>query len=205
MSNHFNIKIMIENDILLTWGAVAKKYKKGEFIFYEGEVPHFYYQLIDGKVKIFNINEDGKEYTQGDFTKGESFGEPPIFVDEPYPSTAVTTEDSIILKITKEKYIELLDEYPNLQKKIIKQFARRIYDKSVTAREIINNAPETRVLSFLNSYKKRYGYNNTEIKIPYTRQEIANFTGLRVETVIRTLNKMKNENKVKIVNRKLIY
>jgi len=43
------------------------------------------------------------------------------------------------------------------------------------------------------------------MEIPYTRQEIANFTGLRVETVIRYLTKMKVGKIVEINNRKLIY
>lgn len=197
--------MFIENDILITWGAIAKKYKKGEFIFYEGECSHFFYQLIAGKVKMYNTNYDGREFTQAEFVAGESFGEPPIFIDEPYPSTAVAIEDSVVLKIKKEKFIELLDEYPTLQKKIITLFANRIFSKAITAREIINNTPETRILSFLNSYKKKNGCEKHEIEIPYTRQEIANFTGLRVETIIRTLNKMKQNNKVKIINRKLIF
>jgi CRP-like cAMP-binding protein len=44
-----------------------------------------------------------------------------------------------------------------------------------------------------------------KIHIAFTRQEIANFTGLRVETVIRTLKKMEEENKVTIDHRKLYY
>ncbi len=197
--------MLVENDILITWGAIAKKYKKGEFIFHEGEHTHFYFQLIEGKVKMYNTNYDGKEFTQSEFTNGDSFGEPLLFIDEPYPSTAVAVEDSIILKIKKEKFIELLDEYPPLQKKLIALFARRIYNKSITAREIINNSPEARIMGFLHSYKKNRNLGEEPLEIPYTRQEIANFTGLRVETVIRTLRKMKEEKKVNIINRKLIF
>ncbi|MBK8604199.1 MAG: winged helix-turn-helix domain-containing protein [Saprospiraceae bacterium] len=39
--------------------------------------------------------------------------------------------------------------------------------------------------------------------VPYTRQQIANITGLRVETVIRTIIKLSGDNKLKIVNRKI--
>lgn len=42
-------------------------------------------------------------------------------------------------------------------------------------------------------------------KFPIICQEIANYTGLRVETVIRTLAKMKTQKTVQIVERKLIY
>lgn len=197
--------MFIDSDILITWGAIAKKYKKGEFVFHEDEHARFYYQIISGKVKVFSTNYDGKEFTQAEFNDGESFGEPPLFIDEPYPSSSIASEDSVILKINKEKFIELLDEYPLLQKKVIQLLARKIYNKTITAKEIINNCPETRILSFLNSYKKKNNFKDVEVEIPFTRQEIANYTGLRVETIIRTLSKMHIKKQVKIINRKLIF
>lgn len=197
--------MFIDTDILITWGGIAKKYKKGEYIFHEDEHPRFYHQIISGTVKSFHTNYDGKEFTQAEFKKGESFGEPPLFIDEPYPSSAIATEDSVVLKLNKEKFIEILDEYPALQKKIIKLLALRIYNKTITSREIINSTPETRILAFLNAYKKKNNCEGKEIEIPYTRQEIANYTGLRVETIIRTLSKMHVKKQVKIINRKLIF
>ncbi|WP_369791989.1 helix-turn-helix domain-containing protein [Sediminibacterium sp. C3] len=41
--------------------------------------------------------------------------------------------------------------------------------------------------------------------MPFTRQQLADFTGLRVETVIRTLSKLSERNKVKIIDHKLYY
>lgn len=197
--------MQIDTDILITWGAVAKKFKKGDFIFHEGDYPRFYYQIMDGTVKMFNTNLDGKEFTQSEFKTGHSFGEPPLFIDENYPSTAVACQDSIILKLSKEKFLEILDEYPVYQKQMIILFARRIYSKATTAREIINNTPESRIIGFLNDFKKKNNKEDASIEIPYTRQEIANYTGLRVETVIRTLTKMKTKKIVQIIERKLIY
>lgn len=197
--------MQIDADLLITWGAVAKKFKKGDFIFREGDLPRFYYQILEGAVKMYNTNLDGKEFTQSEFKTGHSFGEPPLFIDEIYPSTAVACQDSIILKLTKEKFLEILDEYPVFQKQMIILFAKRIYSKATTAREIINNTPETRIMGFLNNYKKKSNRESEKVEIPYTRQEIANYTGLRVETVIRTLAKMKTKKIVQIVERKLIY
>jgi CRP-like cAMP-binding protein len=193
----------IDSDILITWGAVAKKYRKGEYVFHEGDHALYYFQIIEGTVKVFNTNNDGREFTQSEFKPGNSFGEPPLFIDEIYPATAVTTQDSVIIRLSREKFMEILDEYPVLQKNTLKLFAQRIYNKTVSTRDIINNTPENRIIAFLNSYKKKVMKENEEIEIPYTRQEIANYTGLRVETVIRTLAKMKTNKLVQIVKRKL--
>jgi len=197
--------MFIDTDILIAWGGISKRYKKGEYIFHEGEPARCFYQIIEGTVKMYNTNLDGKEFTQAEFKKGNSFGEPILFINEDYPSTAVTTEESVIIRVAKDRFMEILDEYPAIQKKLISVLSRRIYNKSITSREIINNSPETRILAFLDSYKKKNSKEHEKMEIPYTRQEIANYTGLRVETVIRTLAKMKTTNKVDIVNRKLIY
>jgi CRP/FNR family transcriptional regulator len=197
--------MQIDTDLLIKWGAVAKKFKKGDYIFHENEVPKFYYQILEGTVKVFITNVDGREFTQSEFKAGSSFGEPVLFINENYPSSAVACQDSIVFKLSKKKFLEILDQNSDFQKRMITLLSKRIYDKAITTREIINNTPETRIISFLNSYKKKNNRENEEIEIPYTRQEIANYTGLRVETVIRTLAKMKTQKTVQIVERKLIY
>jgi len=195
----------IDYEILTARGGVVKMYKKGQNIFMEGEHAHFYFQIIEGKVKMFNTNLDGKEFTQAEFNSGCSFGEPVLFIDELYPSTAMAVEDSKIIKLSKGIFFEILNEYPSIQKKLIEHLARRIYNNVTTARDIINNTPASRIVAFLIAYKKKALKENEKIEIPFTRQEIANFTGLRVETVIRTLTKMKADNLIQIENHKLIF
>lgn len=195
--------MQIDLDLLFSWGAIGKEYKKGEVIFYENEIAHFYFQIIEGTVRMFNTNDEGKEFTQGYFTSGQSFGEPPLFIDETYPATAVAFTNSKIIKFSKEKLLKVLEEYPTFQKVFLELFARRIHSKSLTARTIINQKPEYRITAFLDLHKK--SKNAIKELVPFTRQEIANFTGLRVETVIRVFSKMKKENKIDIIKHKIYY
>lgn len=198
--------MQIDVDVLFTWGAVAKKYQKDEIIFYEDECALFYYQIIEGTVKMFSANEDGKEFTQGVFEEGCSFGEPPLFIDGVYPSSAITTVESVIIKISKDKFLTIIDEYPAINKCFMQLLALRVYRKALTNKHIINQKPEFRINAFLMDYKQNNSVSDSEkLQIPYTRQEIADFTGLRVETVIRTLTQMNKCNKVEINNHKLFY
>lgn len=192
-------------DLLFTWGGVAKKYKKNEVIFDEGCIALFYYQVIEGNVRMFNSNADGKEFTQGFFGGGSSFGEPPLLIDETYPATAVAIQDSTIIKLSKDKFLRILEEYPAVQKSFLILMAERIHAKANTSKEIINQRPEYRILAFLKTYKKKNSRGTGKILIPFTRQEIANFTGLRVETVIRSLTKMGESKKVEIIHHKIYY
>jgi CRP/FNR family transcriptional regulator len=198
--------MQIDLDLLYTWGAVSKKYQKNEIIFYEDEMALFYYQIIEGAVKMYCSNDDGKEFTQGVFEKGCSFGEPPLFINEVYPCSAVVVEDSVIVKISKDKFLTIIHEYPEINNRFMELLALRVYRKTMTNKHIVNQKPEHRINAFLMDYKQQNAISDCEkLKIPYTRQEIADFTGLRVETVIRTLKQMKKANLVEINNHKLYY
>jgi CRP/FNR family transcriptional regulator len=195
----------IDTNLLITWGAVAKKYKKNEIIFYEDELAQFFYQIISGTVKMVNINDDGKEYIQGIFNDGNSFGEPPLFVEKKYPCTAIAQKDSVIIKMSKDSVCKLFKEYPEVQFEFIKTLSERIYSKTITARELIHNKPESKIIAFLKSYKQKAGVEKGDWLVPHSRQEMANLLGLRVETVIRTLKKMDEKGLVKIINHKLYF
>ena len=195
--------MQINLDLLFSWGAIAKEYKKNDIIFCEDEMALFYYQIIEGSVKMFNSNDDGKEFTQGYFCNGQSFGEPPLIIEETYPSTAIAFQDSKIIKLSKDKFLKILDEYPTIQKKLLVLLANRIHSKAKTSKDIINQKPEFRIIAFLNAHKGNR--NGAKELVPFTRQEIANFTGLRVETVIRVFSKMSACKKVEIINHKIDY
>lgn len=195
--------MQLDLDLLYTWGAIAKEYSKGELIFEEDGLANFYYQIVAGCVKMFNTNDKGKEFTQGYFFSGQSFGEPPLFIEERYPSTAIAYQDTKIIKLSRDKFLRILDEYPSIQKQFLNLMARRIHSKAKTSKDIINQSPDFRILAFLNTNKKKPPHEKE--LVPFTRQEIANFTGLRVETVIRALSKMNAENKIEIKNHKIYY
>lgn len=197
--------MFIDTDFLITYGAVAKKYKKGDFIFYEEDPCRFYHQIHEGKVKMCNYKDEGRIFIQGIFGPGQSFGEPPLFLNVPYPACAQAESDCIVFKLSKDTLIKILSEYPEIALKFLSVFARRIYDKTATNKNIINPHPEERINGLLKKFKKENRQTNERILIPYTRQQIADFLGLRVETVIRTLIKMEEEGKVEIIKHKLYY
>jgi CRP-like cAMP-binding protein len=70
--------------------------------------------------------------------------------------------------------------------------------------EISSYEPEHRILSLLKYYKSKNG-NGKSVLIPYTRQQLADMSGLRVETVIRTVKKMEKEKKITLTGHKIIF
>lgn len=197
---------MILKEDLLKYGAERRNYKKGDFLFYEGEKARYYYQILKGELKMNNYNEKGNEFVQGMFKAGQSFGEPPLFIDEPYPANAEITKDAEVLLLPKSKFFELLDDFPIITMKLTKVLAQRLFYKSIIAVEMSSQTPEHRILSLLDYFKKQshQGLPNDErVKFDITRQEIANLTGLRVETVIRAVKNLESKDEISLIYRKI--
>lgn len=197
--------MVISIEKLLENGGVRKVFLKNEIIFHEGENARYFYMIEKGRVKMYSTSDEGKEFTQGFFEDGATFGEPPLLINKPYPASAIATKETVIVKILKADFFKLLDQNPSIQKGFMILFADRIYEKTIAAKEIVNHTPEERILAFLNTYKRKNSSSNMPILVNHTRQEIANFTGLCVETVIRTLTRMEKKQKVAINNRKIFY
>ncbi|MCF2875609.1 MULTISPECIES: Crp/Fnr family transcriptional regulator [unclassified Tenacibaculum] len=196
---------MIPKELLLSYNAQYKTYKKGEIIFSENQTAHNYFQISNGAIKMNNYNEDGKEFIQGIFYKEQSFGEPPLFIDVKYPANAEAISDSEIIVISKEQLFNLLQENPEIHLKITQSLAKRLYYKAIIASEISSQEPAHRVLRFFD-YLKNDVYKikgDFTFKIEYTRQQIADILGLRVETVIRVIKLLEKKGDLKILKRKV--
>lgn len=197
--------MQIDYNVLIAYGGVAKKFAKGDYIFIEDAIPNFYYQVIEGEVKVYSSNSNGKEIIQGIFTVGQSFGEPPLLLDKPYPSSAVAITPLVVIRLSKEKLNNILKDFPEIAHSFILTFAERMYNKASIALIRIGTTPEEIIEQFLHKYKQEHKPNHKQIHIPYTRQQIADFTSLRVETVIRTLKKMSDKKIVQIIDHKLYF
>lgn len=185
------LKPIIDEDLLLTWGATYKKVSKDEIIFHEGSTGFYYHQLIKGKVKWYNIDEEGKEFLQCLIGEGESFGELPLLDDGPYVSSAAAVEDSILLRLRKEIFLQLLRGNPQIHFRFTRLMTERLRSKFIFLKELTHTDPERKIITVLNHYKENIEIAcNGKIKIDLTRQQIANMTGLRVETVIRTIRSL---------------
>lgn len=194
----------IDRDTLTAYGGVAKKYKKGDFVFQQGDIPVYFLYVISGEIKMFSSNKEGKELTQGFFTCGKTFGEAPLFLNKPYPSSAEAFADSVIMKISRERFLYMLDENKDIVRALLNVFASRIYTKTSTANMLMCHSPEEKIIDFMEKVKLELNCHH-ECYIPFTRQEIAHATGLRVETIIRTLMRMSKINQVKIIDHKIFY
>lgn len=182
---------MIDIDTLLAWGSAYKKLAHNEIIFHEGTQANFYYQLVSGRVRWVNINDDGKEFLQVIIEPGECFGELPLFDNEPYAATAIADADTVIIRLHRSSFHQLIKENPEIHMAFSKLLTQRLRFKFLILKELANHNPEHSISALLAYFKQTQKNICPKCnKLKLTRQQIADMTGLRVETVIRTMRNL---------------
>ena len=177
---------MIPEKILKKYRASQTTYKKGDFIFHQGEAANHFHIVKSGKIKMANFSETGKEFVQGYFTAEQSFGEPPFFCRMPYPASAIATETSRVWSCAYNDFMELLKKNFSIHLSVTQTLCGRLVYKSMMLSEIANEEAEHRIATLIRYWVKETGLKGN-YSVPFTRQQIADMTGLRVETVIRSI------------------
>lgn len=195
---------MIPESLLSEYNARIIAVSKDSIVFYQGKSANYYFQVMEGEVKMAHYHEDGQEFIQGIFTKGMSFGEPALFGEFSYPCSAVTIKDSVVAKLDSESFFKLLENNFEIHKKFNKELSKRLRYKGTILNEISSYPPAHRIQTVLKYIKGRYGKEGEHFEVPFTRQQIADMTGLRVETVIKTIKKMATDKRLKIENHKIV-
>ena len=196
---------MIDKDLLILYGAKLVHFDKGEVLFQQGDHARYYHQILTGAVKMNNFNDGGKEFVQGFFNASEGFGEPALFLGEGYPANAVAICACHVYQLPKEKFLQIMAAYPHIHLEMTVTLARRLYYKTIMASEISNQEPEHRVIMLIHYFKTKVDKvaASDRYKVEITRQQIADLTGLRVETVIRAIKSLERKGRLTIENRKV--
>lgn len=196
---------MINEDLLFSHGADYKNFKTNEMIFAEGDTPQYYYQIVKGKLKINNFNDQGKEFIQGIISEGESIVTP-LFTGRAYPLNAIAIEDCGLIRLPKHNYLQLLKQNPELYETTLNFISENMYYKYIMMQSMSFQNPENKLKTLMNYLKDQHqDQSQYSFQIPYTRQQLASLTGLSVETVIRVTKNMEKNAILKIHNRKIFF
>lgn len=195
---------MIPEEKLLHHGGRLVDFSAEELVFVQEDKARNFYQIRRGQVRITTINESGKEFIQGLFGAGESFGEPALFADIQYPGSATTMEDAQIIVMPKPQFLDFLNAEPEYYLILLNRLSLRLHYKATIAQAISTEQAENRILTLIDYLKMKSGSQSpARYKVTLTRQQIADLIGLRVETVIRAIGCLKQKNHIEIKNGKI--
>ncbi|SHJ96788.1 Crp/Fnr family transcriptional regulator [Epilithonimonas mollis] len=198
--------MLIKEELLLAYGAEIDSFDPNDIIFNEADKPRYYYQIISGRIKLNHYNEAGKELILAILHKGLSVCELLLFIDKSYPVNAIVLEPSRVIKLPKKNFFQMMDENQEISRDVNKFLSERLYYKFIMLENNSSLNAEVRIKGVMDYHKSFYTDQSAfSFEIPLTRQQLASITGLRVETVIRTIKNLEKHNVVKIRNGKILY
>ncbi len=197
---------MIEINLLLERGATYINLVPQEILFREGSNCNYYYQVVSGQVRWINFNQAGDEYLQTLVEKDDSVGELPLFDGQTYAATAIANKPTCIVRLRKEDFHQLLVDYPQIHFEFSSLLAQRLRFKFFMLKKMAEHNPENIVetlLEYLSDQKSCICSICNQVQL--TRKQIAQMTGLRVETVIRVIQNLNAKGILRIHKHKVYF
>lgn len=147
-------------------GPIARNYKRGSIIYFEGDVGSEIYILKQGRVVLaYTLVESGKE-AQEELKPGEFFGVRSTLGNFPREETAQTLTDSSVLVLQQPDFEDLMGKNFRLLMKMMRVFSNQLRDMGKRVRNILGDTeiknPSIELLKLAEYY---YQNNN----IPYAR------------------------------------
>ena len=176
-------------------------YKKGEVVYEPGQHPKYVYFIKSGEVRMATVNQDGREFIQGVFKAKQHFGESALLLDCPYLAYTIASRDTEIILLDRAAFMEMIEDNRSFSMDLIMTMSKRLFYKSMMLEELANEQAEHRLYTLIN-YLCQDLENGATLNM--TRQTLADMSGLRVETVIRSIKKLAASGEVKLIRGKIV-
>jgi CRP-like cAMP-binding protein len=192
---------------LLSAHRTEQVYSKGEIIFREGAYPSGIFYIVEGKVKKYKVDKEGKEHIIYVANSGEILGYHAILSEDRYPDSASTLEKSRIAFIPKEDFLNTIQQSSVLSKRLLKtlshEFAVLANSLSVFAQKSVRERLALQLIVLREKYKVNF-QPGMPVEINISRDDLANIVGTVRESAVRILTEFKEAGILETKGRKII-
>ncbi len=186
-------------ELLKTYCFIVKK-KKSEVLFTQGSKGSIIYYLLDGKIKLYRLDEKGNECVINFIKKNEFFAEI-LLVQDTYPVSAQALETSIMVAIDKNKLLPLLKSSFEFSLSIITMLVKRINYLVDTIERLSTQDAKEKFLNYITFLSKAKKSNTVTIDIP--KQELALLLGMAKETLSRVEKQLSSDGIIEVSNKQI--
>jgi CRP/FNR family transcriptional regulator len=175
-----------------------RKFKKGQTVLFQGEVPRYAYVIKSGTVKTYNISPLGEEQlislsAEYDILPEAWFlGEASVAY---YFYEAFT--DCTVYAIPREELIKKVNDSPAFANHLLQRFMRLYVGSSVHINALEQPRSRDKLVHLLHYLMLRFGEDQTKDKVTLslrlTHQTLANMLGVTRETIATELSRLRRE------------
>jgi CRP/FNR family transcriptional regulator, anaerobic regulatory protein len=179
--------------------ATQVYFRSGRTIFSEGEPAASVFGLSQGVVRLYKLLPDGRRQVLAFVLPGDFLGMP---LAERYNFSADAIGEVALCRFSRTDLKRFIQSSPSIMRLMV-EFATRELDMAQDQLLLLGNASaEEKVAIFLISWRNRLArlsvFSET-VPLPMRRQDMADFLGLKLETVSRTLAKLEQKNVIRVV------
>lgn len=170
----------------------------GGILFHEGAPADYVMNVTSGAVKLFKLLGDGRRQILGFRFAGDFLG---LSAGADYVYSAEALSESRVCRFPRRKLDALRERHPSVDRRLL---ALSIEELAAAQEQLLllgRKTAEERLVSFLillSQNQVRRGLVADPITLPMTRSDIADYLGLTIETVSRTLSSLKKKGLIEL-------
>ncbi|MCA1395659.1 helix-turn-helix domain-containing protein [Bradyrhizobium sp. BRP56] len=165
--------------------ATPMRFARNSEIYGEDEAAEHLYQVVSGAVRTYKIMEDGRRQIGAFYLPGDIFG---FEAGDSHIASAETVCETHLLMVKRSALIVRANQDCELTRQLWDAMALELRRFQEHLMLLISSA-EQRVVAFLLDMSRRTT-KNAAIELPMSRQDVADYLGLTIETVSRTLTQL---------------
>jgi CRP/FNR family cyclic AMP-dependent transcriptional regulator len=187
--------------------TTRRRYPKDTVVFFENEEGDSLFMIMDGRIKVTILGDDGREIILTMLGAGDLFGEMALLDNEPRSATAIAVEESELLLLHRNDFQTAFVDNPAISAALIKVLSARLRRANHQISTLALLDVYGRVARVIMDMAREEGRRLKDGRIAFrraTHQEIANRIGTTRETVTRMLKDLERQGLVKIEGREIV-
>jgi CRP/FNR family nitrogen fixation transcriptional regulator len=164
-------------------------YERNSEIFGEDEPADYVYVVLSGAVRTYNILTDGRRHIEAFHLAGDMFG---LETGADHRMAAEAVVKSNVLVVKRSALFSQLGRDPELGAELWHQTARNHERARAHMLVLGRKTAQERLVAFLLEMSERLA-SKTSLDLPMSRQDIADYLGLTIETVSRMLTQLERD------------
>jgi CRP/FNR family cyclic AMP-dependent transcriptional regulator len=186
--------------------GIRKSFKKDSVVLFEHETGTALFVIVEGKVKVSRVSDDGKEVILTILGESDFFGEMAILDGLSRSANVTAMEDSELFIIQRSEFLELLHVHPEVSIALLQELTQRLRSADMKIKSLSLKDAEGKVATVILQLADDVGkikQGTVEIeKLPF-QHDLANMAGTSRETISRTLHTFAKKGLVELDGSKL--
>lgn len=185
----------------LVAAAHRRRFDAEAYIFRQGECGATCHIILQGKVRVFVIGEDGRELSVRLLGPGEIIGEMALFEAAPRSANVVTLEPTKTVEISRDALLHAIRRSPGVAVHLLRAMSARLRHTNEDAEWLASLPVVERLYLQLQRLAEWSGTpvnDGVRITPPMTQQELAALVGTSRESVNRALMRLRAQDKVRL-------